>query len=239
MLIQAAMNGSRKREENPAVPISPAELAASAKEAVAAGARELHFHVRTADGRESVAAPDVAAAVTAVRAAVPGIRFGVSTGWWILRDASARYTAISAWNILPDYASVNFKEEGAVELAKLILSKGMSIEAGFSNLHGIQEFSCSGLAPHCLRILLEPFDPDLESALQNVVAIEAALDRGGIKLPRLLHGFNQTAWPMIDFAIAHGYDTRVGFEDILTLRDSTLASSNAGLVSEVLRPPLK
>jgi len=235
MLIQAAMNGSRRREENPGVPISPAELAASAEAAVAAGADELHFHVRTADGRESVYASDVAAAVTAVRAAVSGIRFGVSTGFWILRDAAARYAAISEWKVLPDYASVNFKEEGAVELANLLLSLGVGIEAGFSGLPGIEPFLASGLAPRCLRILLEPFEPDVESALQNVAAIEAALDRGGVKLPRLLHGFNQTAWFVIDVAVGRGYDTRVGFEDILTLRDGSPAPSNGALVAEVLR----
>lgn len=235
MLIQVAMNGSRSRDENPAVPISPTELAASAKVAVAAGANELHFHVRAADGRESVYASDVAAAVTAVRAAVPGIRFGVSTGFWILRDAAARYGAVSEWKVLPDYASVNFKEEGAVELAKLLLSLGVGIEAGFSGLAGTEEFLASGLAPRCLRLLLEPFEPDLESALQNVAAIEAALEHGELKLPRLLHGFNQTAWSVIDFAAARGYDTRVGFEDILMLRNATPAPSNAALVSEVLR----
>jgi uncharacterized protein (DUF849 family) len=235
MLIQAAMNGSRTRAENPAVPISPAELAASAKEAVAAGARELHFHVRAADGRESVAAPDVAAAVNAVRAAVPGIRFGVSTGFWILRDAAARYAAISAWNVLPDYASVNFKEEGAVDLAKLLLSRGIGIEAGFSGLAGTEEFLASGLAPRCLRLLLEPFEPDVDSALQNVAAIEAALAYGELKFPRLLHGFNQTAWSVLDVAVARGYDTRVGFEDILTLRDGSPAPSNAAFVAEVIR----
>ncbi|HKE08845.1 MAG TPA: 3-keto-5-aminohexanoate cleavage protein [Candidatus Acidoferrum sp.] len=234
MLIQSAMNGSRTRAENPAVPISPAELAASAKAAVAAGAHELHFHVRAADGSESVAAPDGAAAVTAVRAAAAGIRFGVSTGWWMVRNTAARHAAISEWKVFPDYASVNFNEEGAVELAKLLLSLGVGIEAGFSGLAGTQEFLASGLAPRCLRLLLEPFEPDVASALQNVAAIEAALDRGGVKLPRLLHGCNQTAWPVLDFAVSHGYDTRVGFEDVLTLRDGSPAPSNAALVAEVL-----
>lgn len=235
MLIQAALNGSRTRNENPAVPISPAELAASAKEAVAAGAGELHFHVRAADGRESVAPGDVAAAVTAVRGALPGIPFGVSTGFWILSDRAARLAAISEWKVLPDYTSANFKEEGAVELAKLILSRGMGIEAGLSDLPGAETFLASGLAARCLRILLEPFEQDLESALQAVEAIEAGLDRGGVKLPRLLHGFNQTAWPVLDLAVSRGYDTRVGFEDILTLRNGSPAPSNAVLVSEALQ----
>jgi uncharacterized protein (DUF849 family) len=235
MLIQAALNGSRTHDENPAVPISPAELAASAKDAVGAGARELHFHVRAADGRETVSARDVSAAVTAVRAAVPGIPFGVSSGLWILPDAARRHIAVAGWNVLPDFASVNFKEEGADELAKLILSRGMGIEAGFTDLRGVDVFLESGLAPRCLRVLLEPLDPDFEAALQTVASIEAALDRGGVKIPRLLHGFNQTAWDVIDAAVARGYDTRIGFEDILTLPNGTPAPSNAALVFEAFR----
>ncbi|HYL47089.1 MAG TPA: 3-keto-5-aminohexanoate cleavage protein [Candidatus Limnocylindrales bacterium] len=235
MLIQAALNGSRTQDENPAVPISPAEIAASANGAVAAGARELHFHVRAADGRESVAPVDVAAAVSAVRAAASGIRFGVSTGLWILPDAAKRHIAVAGWNVLPDYASVNIKEEGAVELAKVILSRGMGIEAGFTDLRGVDVFLESGLAPRCLRVLLEPLEEDFEAALQTVAAIESALDRGGVKISRLLHGFNQTAWDVIDAAVARGYDTRIGFEDILALPNGTPAPSNASLISAALR----
>jgi uncharacterized protein (DUF849 family) len=235
MLIQAALNGTRTGDDNPGVPISPAELAFSAKDAVAAGARELHFHVRALNGRESVAASDVASAVEAVRTAVPSIRFGVSTGLWILPDAAHRHAAVAQWKVLPDYASVNFKEEGAVELGKLILGRGMGIEAGFTDPRGTEEFLASGLAPRCLRVLLEPLEPDFEAAIQTIAAIEAALDRGGVKIPRLLHGFNQTAWAVIDAAAARGYDTRVGFEDILTLPNGAPATSNAALVSEALR----
>jgi uncharacterized protein (DUF849 family) len=235
MLIQAALNGSRTHDENPAVPTSPAELAASAKDAVAAGARELHFHVRGGEGRESVSAPDVGAAVTAVRTAVPGIPFGVSTGLWILPDAARRHIAVAGWNLLPDYASVNFKEEGADELAQLILSRGMGIEAGFTDLRGIEVFLESGLAPRCLRVLLEPQEQDFEAALQTVASIEAVLARGGVKIPRLLHGFNETAWAMIEAASSRGYDTRIGFEDILTLPIGAPAPSNAALVSEAFR----
>src|SRR5271156_4171326 len=99
MLIEAALNGGRTRTENPAIPCTPQELAAAAKEAVAAGARAIHFHVRSRDGRESVGADDVAAAVTAVRAAIPGTPFGVSTGAWILTNPKARHEAVPRWKI--------------------------------------------------------------------------------------------------------------------------------------------
>src|ERR1700730_10999995 len=110
MVSEASLNGGRTRAEHPHVPCSPEEIAASAKDAVAAGADAAHFHVRGADGRESVDAEDVARAVSAVRAANPGTPFGVSTGLWMVRDARERHEKVAAWKVFPDFASVNFNE---------------------------------------------------------------------------------------------------------------------------------
>jgi uncharacterized protein (DUF849 family) len=238
MLIEAALNGGRTRSEHPAIPQSPDEMAQAAKESVEAGARAVHFHVRGRHGRESLAPEDVGAAVSAVRAAIPGTPFGVSTGAWIVRDATLRYKLVSQWPVLPDFVSVNFKEEGAVDLARLLLSRGLEIEGGLADVEGANILVASGLAPRCLRILLEPQEPTARAALENVRAIEAALDHGGVKLPRLLHGFNQTAWEVIDAAIAGSYDTRVGFEDTLTLPQGMPAKTNAELVAETIRRTL-
>ncbi len=235
MLIEAALNGGRTRDEHPVIPISPEELAAAAKESVAAGARAIHFHVRSRDGRESVHSDDVANAVAAVRSAIPTTRFGVSTGAWILPDPEKRREMISRWNVLPDFASVNFKEEGAVDLAKLFLTRGVGIEVGLSNVFGAEVFIESDLASRCLRILLEPQEQATEAALEMVQAIEFVVDRNGVDIPRLLHGLNRTAWDMIDAAASGNYETRVGFEDILMLPDGTRAASNAALVAEAVR----
>ena len=234
-MIKAALNGGRTRAEHPGIPITPEELAAAAKESVAAGAGAIHFHVRAANGRESLDPEDVAKALTTVRSAVPGTPVGVSTGAWILQNAQLRHETISRWTVLPDFASVNFKEDGAVPLAQMLLSRGISVEAGLSDVVGTQVFVTIGLAPRCLRILLEPFEQSTEAALKTLGQIETMLDAAGVKLPRVLHGLNQTAWNLIDEAAARGYDTRVGFEDILTLPDGTSASGNGALVAETLR----
>jgi uncharacterized protein (DUF849 family) len=235
MLIQAALNGGRTRAEHPAVPITPEELAASAKESIAAGAGAIHFHVRAANGQESLDAGDVAKALGAVRSTIPATPVGVSTGAWILQDAKLRHEMVSRWTVLPDFASVNFKEDGAVHLAEMLLARGIGVEAGLSNLYGAQVFVTSRLASSCLRVLLEVFEPTSEAALKTLEDIEAVLDRGGVTVRRLLHGLNKTAWDLIDEAAARGYDTRVGFEDILTLPGGKAASGNGALVSETLR----
>jgi uncharacterized protein (DUF849 family) len=234
-VIQAALNGGRTRVEHHGIPISPKELAESAKESVFAGARSIHFHVRAAGGRESLDSKDAANAISAVRSAVPGTPVGVSTGAWILRNVARRHEAISGWTVLPDFASVNLNEEGALPLAELLLSRGIGMEAGLSDGNGTQIFILSGLAPRCLRILLEPFETTTKAALKTLEQIEGMLESAGIKLPILFHGLNQTAWDLIDVATERGYDTRVGFEDVLTLPDRRSAPGNGALVAEVVR----
>ena len=127
------------------------------------------------------------------------------------------------------------REEGALALAELLLSRGVPVEAGLSDVSGTQVFVSSGLASRCLRMLLEPFESSAPTALKNLEQIEAMLDAAGVKLPRTLHGLNHTAWDLIDAAAARKYDTRVGFEDILTLPDGTSAPGNGALVAETLR----
>jgi uncharacterized protein (DUF849 family) len=235
MLIKAALNGGRARSENPAIPITPQELAASAKEAVAAGAGAIHFHVRAADERESLDADAVALAVNAVKSAVPKTPVGISTGAWILNNAKLRYEKITAWKTFPDFASINFKEGGSVTLAQLFTARGVPIEGGVADVEGTKIFLTSGYADRCIRLLIEPLAPNMDAALQTLDAILKLLDQANNKIPRVLHGLNELAWPLIDEAARRGYDTRAGFEDILTMPDGELAPSNGALVAEVAR----
>src|SRR5213083_1464062 len=132
-LIQAAINGRRTRAEHPGVPTTPDQQALAAAECVAAG--------------------DVARAVAAMRGAVPGVPIGVSTGAWIVVDSERRLKEVERWTVLPDYASVNFHEDGSRQLAELLHSRGVGIEAGLSNARGGEVLRESGLAQHCLRVL--------------------------------------------------------------------------------------
>ncbi len=232
MLIECALNGSRTRTEHPGVPCTPQELADSAREAVAAGAGAAHFHVRNRDGHESLQPDDVARAVEALRAAIPGTPFGVSTGAWIVPDVKARHEKVARWKVLPPFASINFNEEGGVALAELVLSRGVGIEAGVGSPQAVEALVASGLANRCLRVMFEPEQQDLKAALDAVERLETVLDHAGVKIPRLLHGLNRTAWDMIDAAVKRGYDTRIGLEDALTFPDGTQPASNAALVAE-------
>src|SRR2546427_162820 len=167
-LIQAAINGRRTRAEHPGVPTTPDQQALAAAECVAAGAGAIHLHVRAPDGRESVAADDVARAVAAMRGAVPGVPIGVSTGAWIVVDSELRLKEVERWTVLPDYASVNFHEDGSRQLAELLHSRSVGIEAGPSDARGGEVLRGSGLAQHCLRGRSEEDTSELQSQ-SNIV----------------------------------------------------------------------
>src|SRR5215469_8892709 len=103
--MKACLNGQRRRADHPALPVTPAELAGSAAGAVLAGAEAVHLHPRGADGRESLLAADVGAAVAAIRQACPGVPVGVTTGLWVTAgDAAARSAAVAGWAALDDRA---------------------------------------------------------------------------------------------------------------------------------------
>jgi uncharacterized protein (DUF849 family) len=86
MLLKAAINGKRTRNEHPAVTLTPHQQAQQAALAVAAGAGAIHVHPRNTQGRESLAPDELAAALEAIRAACPSTPIGVSTGAWIVPE---------------------------------------------------------------------------------------------------------------------------------------------------------
>ncbi len=218
-LAKAALNGGRIAE---GVPSTPAELARDAAECIKAGAFAVHIHPRNRNGRESLDADDVANAVSAVRV---HCSVGVTTGAWITSDVRE---AIARWTVLPDFASVNMDEPHAVEIANDLLARGVAIEAGLATVDAAAVYVASGL--RCIRILVEPQEQNLEEAKANVARIMALLDANDRVTPRLLHGTEATAWPLLRYAQQLGYQTRIGFEDVLTLPDGTRARSNRELV---------
>jgi uncharacterized protein (DUF849 family) len=230
MILKACLNGGVPRSAHAAVPVTPDELAEDGAAAVAAGAAVLHVHPRGDDGRETLAAEPVAAVVEAMRAAV-GVPVGVTTGAWIVPDPAARLAAIRAWAVAPDFASVNFHEEGAVALADALLDAGVAVEPGLWTPAAAQLLVASGLAGSCVRLLLEPMDDTVEAALTTADATLAVLAGVAPGVPRLLHGQGSTVWPLLDEAWARGLQARVGLEDTLALPDGSRAAGNAELVA--------
>ncbi len=230
--VKACINGARTPDQHPSLPVSPDQLAAEALAAHQAGARAVHMHPKTSDGADSLDPDVVDAAVSAVRHAVPGLPLGVTTGYWAQPDADARLRAVDGWTELPDFASVNWHEPGAEELAALLIGKGVGVEAGIFNAEAASMWAASSVAAHCLRVMVElQGDGDIATADDLLARVSAA----GSPAPVLLHGLDESCWPLLAHAGRCGLQTRIGLEDTVRLPDGSSPSGNAELVSTALQ----
>jgi uncharacterized protein (DUF849 family) len=228
MELQAALNGDR---DHPALPRTPAELATEARAAVDAGATTLHLHPYDGDGRQTLGAEPCAAAIRAVRAACPGIPVSLSTSAAIDPDPERRYALVARWTELPDLVTANQGEEGIVPLCELLHARGVGIEAGLLALADAHAFLASGLAPRCVRVLLEPLDAKPDDAVAHAAAMEQALAEGGAALEQVHHGDGIASWAVNRRAAARGHGIRTGLEDTPVLPDGQLAAGNGELVA--------
>jgi len=234
--IKVCLNGGRGRDEHPAVPVTPAELAAAAMRAVAAGAEAVHLHPRDGDGVESLRAGDVAAAVTALRQAGVRVPVGVSTGLWITDgDPAARHAAVLGWVGLPpaarpDFASVNVSEPGAAPLVEVLREAGIGVEAGVWSLADARAVAAIRPAGGWSRILVEVIDATAATAVAVADEILRQLDGSSVVGPRLLHGEGPTCWPLVSHAGRLRLPTRIGLEDTTVRPDGGSVGDNAELV---------
>jgi uncharacterized protein (DUF849 family) len=230
--VKACINGARTPDAHPNLPVTPEQLAAAAVQAHEAGAQAVHLHPKTADGKDSLEPDIVAAAVTAVRAAVPGLPLGVTTGFWALPDADARRRAVQGWTVLPDFASLNWHEPGSPELADVLLDKGLGVEIGLFHLEAAASWAESKMVQHCMRVMIEL------QGHEDVAVADAMLERvhaAGSPAPVLLHGLDESCWPLLEHAGVCGVQTRIGMEDTLRLPDGSITPDNAALVSAAVR----
>lgn len=229
-MLQVCLNGARDRAEHGRLPVTPRELAEAAADAVAAGAADIHLHPKDGSGADTLAAAFVDAAVAAVRAAVPGVPVGVTTGAWTQPDPALRADLVRSWTVLPDHASVNWHEDGAATVAAALLERGIGVEAGvFSGTGAARRLRGWPHASRVLRVLAEVTDTDPRTAADTAATLlESLAGRAGP--PVLLHGEDGGAWPVLRAAALRGLDTRIGLEDVLALPDGTPAPDNAELV---------
>lgn len=222
-MLQACLNGPRRPDEHPALPVTPEALARDAVDCVRAGAHAIHMHARDATGAESLE-PAVIDSVTEIVREACRAPVGVSTGAWIEPDPERRAALLRGWAV-PDFASVNLSEQGAVDVMRALLDAGIGIEAGIWTAADAHRLAASGLARRVLRVLVEVVENDSQEE------IDAALDEAGIDTPRLYHGEDDTAWPVLVHAASLGRDIRVGLEDVLVDREGRSVAGNAELVA--------
>lgn len=231
-MLQACLNGARTRRDHPRIPLSPVELAQDAESAVAAGAAELHVHPRGGDGAETLDPDDIAVALATIRARLPMVPIGISTREGIRTDASRGFQQMRAWRVMPDYVSVNLSEQDAPEIMALMRVKDIGVEAGLASVADAQRFVSLPMATESLRVLVEiDLEKDVAKAIALADDILRILVDHSITLPRLLHGFDASVWPLYRKSRELGIDSRLGFEDGVHLPDGSIAPSNRDIIA--------
>jgi uncharacterized protein (DUF849 family) len=230
LLLKACLNGSRTDEEHPAIPRTPAQLAAEGVASVDAGARVLHLHPYDGDGHETLEAEPCAAALRAVRAACPGIPVSLSTSADIESDPRRRLELVAGWTDLPDLVTANQGEPGIVDLCEHLIGRGVGIEAGLLSLEDARAFVAAGIADRCVRVLVEPLDADPTDAVAHAAAIEQVLDDAGVTLEQVHHGDGVATWHVIERGVSRGHGIRIGLEDTTVLPDGRRSAGNGELV---------
>ena len=229
-MLKACLNGPRTPRDHERLPARADEIAADVVRVVAAGADAVHLHVKDDDGVDTLHGEPLAAVLRAVRASAPGVPVGVTTGAWAEPDPHARIARIGSWTALPDFASVNWHEDGAEQVAEALLERGVGVEAGLWHVGAVASWSASPLRDRCLRVLLElPDGLDEAATDREVERLLASV--GGTRLPILVHGLGSSCWPALRQAVSRGLSTRIGLEDVLVLPDGTPAPDNAALVA--------
>lgn len=226
--LQVALNGDRI---HPAVPRTPAAIAAAAEAAVRAGAQSVHVHAFDGAGRETLDGAACGEVLRGIRRLCTETPVSLTTSATIVPTPEDRYRIVSAWAELPDLVTANMGEPGIAELCEMLLERRVEIEAGLLTVDDARSFVDSGLAPRCRRVLIEPLEPDTEEAIRNAAAMEEIVTGAGITLEQVHHGYEAACWAVNRRALARGHGIRTGLEDVTVLPDGSPARDNAALVA--------
>jgi len=255
VVISAALTGAlTTREQCPAIPYTPEEIAIEAEKARQAGAAVAHIHARTDNGSPTFETETYQAIHDEVRDRTD-IVLNFSTGA-IDTPVEDRTDYIEA--VQPEMAALNM---GSMNYAKYSDRRedfvfDMVFQNPFRDIRAfLESMNASGVTPE-----LECFDT---GHIGNIRPLQQAgvLDEdphfslimgvlGGIPatVENLAHqvrqlpdgatwqviGISRDQWPLVSAALSMGGNVRVGLEDNFYVREGEMADSNADLVEKAV-----
>jgi uncharacterized protein (DUF849 family) len=246
MLLTVAPNGARKTHaDHPAVPISPAQIAATAAAATQAGAAMIHLHVRDAAQKHSLDVGAYREAIAAVREAV-GERMVIQVTSEAVGIYSAEQQMAMVRALEPEAVSLAIRElvpEGGEDAAREFLAwlVGTGILPQYilyapEDVERFGQLQAAGVippGPAFLLFVLGRYTPGQRSVpndlLPYLTAIEAWPEAA--QLPWAICAFGPKETACVTAAATLGGHARVGFENNLYLPSGALARDNAELVA--------
>jgi len=225
LIVNVAMTGCVARKgDNPAIPVTPAEVAADARRCADEGAQVFHVHARDENNNPAWGRPRYQLLVDAVRDAVPGAIVCVSLSGRNFRDFERRSAALMAG---PDLAtltmgSVDFPDGTTAENGRgtvrgflgLMDHWGVRPECEVFDLGHSQrlaELTHDGLlsTPAYANIILGVHVPAMFGAMRLLLSWMTTGTVWGAT------AIGQDAWVVQRDAIRFGGHVRVGLEDSL------------------------
>lgn len=264
-IITCAVTGSSGNfRSNPAVPITPQQIADSCLEAVAAGAAMVHIHVRDPHtGAPSTELALYAEVVDRIRDAGSDVIVNLTTGYGArfvpspgdirTADPSCNFTSPLArtshiTELRPevcslDVATFNFGNDAFINTPDIVTEMAVSIrEAGVLPEIEVFEVGHLRLARHLIETGVLPAPGHFQFCLGidwAMPATAAAIDFMRHLLPPgatwSAFGIGRHQFPMVAAAVTAGGHVRVGLEDNIYLSHGVLAPSNAALVERAAR----
>lgn len=245
LIITAALTGAEvTREQQPALPVTPQEIAIAAHECALAGASIVHVHARNADGSPTQDKEVYRQIIQAVRARCDVI-VQVSTGGAVGMTPQERLAPVA---LAPEMATLSM---GSVNFGGDVFTNhpaDMEVFAQALREHGVKpelEIFDSGMLGTACRWLKKglidgPLHFDLVLGIPGGMAAtpEALLYLKSQLPPQAswsVAGIGAAQLSLGTLAILFGGHVRVGFEDNIYFRKGELASSNAQLVARIAR----
>lgn len=249
LIITAALTGAEvTRAQQPALPITPDEIAVAAEECVKAGAAMVHLHARNADGSATQDKETYRQIIAAIRRRCDVI-VQVSTGGAVGMTPQERLAPVT---LAPEMATLSM---GSVNFGDDVFMNhpaDMEVFARAMQELGVKpelEIFDSGMLSTTSRwlkkgMLNAPLHVDFVLGLAGGMAgTPQALLYLTQQLPAgstwSVAGLGAAQLPLGTLAILLGGHVRVGFEDNIYYRKGKLASSNAQLVARMARISLE
>ncbi len=242
VIIAAAMVGAEvTREQSPAVPYTPAEIAAASLAAERAGAAVVHLHARWPDGRPSQEAAHFSEIIERLRAAGSRLVVQCSTGGAVGMPLEQRLGAL-----------VPGAEMGTLNMGTLNFGDQVFVNSRPDIVRVAARLRERGLVPECevydagmldtLAWLLKQGHLAQPYHVQFVLGVPGGM--AGTErnlrflvegLPEAVHwsvaGIGRAELPLAGVALAMGGHVRVGLEDNLFISKGVLATGTDQLVA--------
>jgi uncharacterized protein (DUF849 family) len=236
-VVTCALTGVLTNPQQHPVPVTVAEMAASAKEAFEAGASIFHVHFRSQEpglGHLPSWDPDVAEAmIDAIRAACPGCIINMSTGVVGL-DVSGPITCLK--RVRPEIAACNAgtlnylkaKRDGTWAWPPLVfdnpVSKVEQMALAMKETGTRPEWECFDVG---IVRSVGPADARFLPLLRELTRADCRWQVTAIG--------REDVWPLHQAAAEQGGHLRTGLEDTFYLPDGSRARGNGDLVEALVR----